>query len=145
TPPPPPVGSFEYDLASSKYQQRWDSFKNFELWLQEEQRSKAIELRLVNTYRDSPLYERTLRYACSRGGTGGTKPYSKLHPTWNRKTEGKRTGCQCSLLVKQYPGTSTVLGNYSDTHNHDVGTANLRFTQISKETREYIAGLLRLK
>jgi hypothetical protein len=47
--------------------------------------------------------------------------------------------------VKEYPGVSTILGNYRDEHNHALGNANLPFTQISKETREYIAGLLRLK
>ncbi|KAJ7675545.1 hypothetical protein B0H17DRAFT_858252, partial [Mycena rosella] len=38
-----------------------------------------------------------------------------------------------------------VLGNYLEEHNHELGNSNLPFTQISKETREYIAGLLRLK
>ncbi|KAJ6540761.1 hypothetical protein B0H19DRAFT_872761, partial [Mycena capillaripes] len=38
-----------------------------------------------------------------------------------------------------------VLGSYSETHDHPLGNANLRFTQIPKATREYIAGLLRLK
>ncbi|KAJ7175420.1 hypothetical protein C8R46DRAFT_835699, partial [Mycena filopes] len=38
-----------------------------------------------------------------------------------------------------------ILGNYRDEHNHDLGNANLPFMQIPKETREYIASLLRLK
>ncbi|KAJ7707069.1 hypothetical protein B0H16DRAFT_1241774, partial [Mycena metata] len=46
---------------------------------------------------------------------------------------------------RQYPGIATVLGNYKDKHNHELGNANLRFISISKETREYIAGLLRMK
>ncbi|KAJ6555866.1 hypothetical protein B0H19DRAFT_947528, partial [Mycena capillaripes] len=56
-----------------------------------------------------------------------------------------RTDCQCALVVKTYPNVPTVLGNYAEEHNHPLGNANLRYTQISKETREYIAGLLRLK
>ncbi|KAJ7340844.1 hypothetical protein DFH08DRAFT_619576, partial [Mycena albidolilacea] len=75
----------------------------------------------------------------------GFKPYTKLHPEWNQKRKSMRTDCQCVLLVKTYPGVSTVLGNYKDEHNHALGNENLRFTQISKEAREYIAGLLRLK
>ncbi|KAJ7017356.1 hypothetical protein C8F04DRAFT_889374, partial [Mycena alexandri] len=77
-------GSFPYDLASGKYNKRWESFKEFDEWFQEEQNSR-------------------------------------------------------------YPGIATVLGNYKDQHNHELGNANLRFTSISKETREYIAGLLRMK
>lgn len=143
--PPPPVGSFEYDVASSKYQMHWETFKDFEDWRAKEQQKHAIELRLVNTYNNTPAYERCLHYVCSRGGTGGRKDYVKQHPDWNRKCENKFTDCKCSLIVKQYPGIPTVLGNYVDTHNHELGNANLRFTQIPKEIREYIAGLLRLK
>ncbi|KAJ6527305.1 hypothetical protein DFH09DRAFT_935668, partial [Mycena vulgaris] len=117
----------------------------FEGWLKCEQQTNAIELRLVNTSSTKPAYLRKLRYVCSRGGTGGEKPYVKLHPDWSRKREGKRTDCRCSLVVKQYPGTSAVLAKYSDTHNHALGNANLRYTQIPADTREHIAGLLRLK
>ncbi|KAJ6475881.1 hypothetical protein DFH09DRAFT_849576, partial [Mycena vulgaris] len=75
----------------------------------------------------------------------GEKLYIKLHPAWNRKRGAKRTACQCVLLVKQYPGTDIVLGSYSDKHDHPLGNANLPYTQIPKDTKEYIAGLLRLK
>ncbi|KAJ7511851.1 hypothetical protein B0H11DRAFT_1700081 [Mycena galericulata] len=124
---------------------RWETWSDFQNWIAEEQRSRAIELRLVNTYQGLPEFERQLRYVCSRGGTGGIKTYLKSHPEWNRKIETKRTDCKCRLLVKQYPGISTVLGDYRDEHDHKLGNANLRFTQIPKETREHIAALLRLK
>ncbi|KAJ7468311.1 hypothetical protein B0H11DRAFT_2306036, partial [Mycena galericulata] len=75
----------------------------------------------------------------------GQKAYTKLHPDWNRKRGPKRTDCKCTLIIKQYPDVPTVLGNYSDTHNHDLGNANLPFTQIPKAAREHIAGLLRMK
>ncbi|KAJ7110912.1 hypothetical protein C8R44DRAFT_533129, partial [Mycena epipterygia] len=78
-------GSLAYDIASRKYQTRWETWPEFETWLKTEQHDNAIEL------------------------------------------------------------LSTVLGNYSAGHNHPIGNANLRFTQIPKDTREYIAGLLRLK
>jgi hypothetical protein len=145
-PPPPPLsGSFEHDKSSEKYQHSWDDWTAFETWRAQEQREKCIEFRLVKTYSGLPEFERQLRYVCSRAGTGGIKPYSKLHPEWNRKIPSKRTDCKCTLLVKQYPGISTVLGNYSDTHDHPIGNLNLPFVQIPKETREYIAGLLRIK
>ncbi|KAF7372423.1 SWIM-type domain-containing protein [Mycena venus] len=145
SPPRYPVGSFHHDLASGKYQKQWNSWHDFEAWLAAEQESHVLEFRLVNTYTGSFLYTRQLRYVCSRAGTGGQKEYIKLHPDWNRKRGPKRTDCKCTLIIKQYPDTSTVLGNYSDVHNHDLGNANLPFTQIPKATREYIAGLLRMK
>jgi hypothetical protein len=123
---------------------RWDSFHDFEVWLAQEQQTHAIKLRLVNTYLNSNHYVRQLRYVCSRGGTGGKKAYVKLHPDWNRKIQNKGTDCECCLLVKQYPGTPIVLGAYNNDHNHELGNANLRFVRIPKDTREHIAGLLRL-
>ncbi|KAJ6523817.1 hypothetical protein B0H19DRAFT_874803, partial [Mycena capillaripes] len=38
-----------------------------------------------------------------------------------------------------------ILGNYCDEHEHPLGNNNLRFTQIPKDTRKYIARLLRFK
>jgi hypothetical protein len=148
----PPIGSFEYDLElydhevnGPRYQERWESFTAFQGWLAQEQCTRGIEFRLVNTYKNTPVYERSLRYVCSRGATGGRKEHAKKHPEWSRKCEKKFTDCPCKLIIKEYPGTNTILGHYSKTHNHDVGNANLRFTQIPKETREYIAGMLRLE
>ncbi|KAJ7605973.1 hypothetical protein DFH06DRAFT_1019876, partial [Mycena polygramma] len=139
-------GSFEYDLGTGKYQKQWTDWAEFLLWRSQEERDKSIELRLVNTYQGAAgVYERQCRYVCSRAGTGGVKTYTKLNPAWIHKLPSKRTDCPCCLLVKQYPGTSTVLGNYSEDHNHAIGNENLRFTQIPRETKEYIAGLLRLK
>jgi hypothetical protein len=145
TPAGPSAGSFEHDLASPTYQERWESWSEFESWLKEEQRANGIELLLVNTYLGLPEFERKLRYVCSRGGTGGLKAYTKLHPDRERKIENKRTDCKCRLIVKQYPGILTVLGDYCRDHDHPLGNANLPFTQIPRETREHIAGLLRLK
>ncbi|KAJ7022387.1 hypothetical protein C8F04DRAFT_923329, partial [Mycena alexandri] len=131
----PRQGSFEYDLASSKYPMRWENFRDFEVWLANEQQAQTIELRLVNTSHISPLYDRRLRYVCSRARTGGKKEYTKLHPEWNRKIQSKFTDFPCSLIVKQYPGTTVVLGKYSPDHNHPTGNGNLRFVRIPAATR----------
>lgn len=145
TPVKHPPGSFEHDLASAKYEKQWEDWAAFEKWITSEQEENAIEFCLVNTYQGSNLYIRQLRYVCSRAGTGGQKAYTKLHPDWTRKRGPKRTDCKCNLIVKQYPGRSTILGNYSDGHNHPLGNANLPYTRIPKEARERIAGLLRMK
>ncbi|KAJ7290632.1 hypothetical protein C8J57DRAFT_1001584, partial [Mycena rebaudengoi] len=145
TPPKNAPGSFQYDLASGKYQTQWEDWHDFQIWFNDEQERHGIEFHLVNTYKRSELYTRQLRYVCSRTGTGGEKGYIKTHPDWNRKRGPKRTDCECTLLVKQYPEISTVLGNYTSTHNYDLGNANLPFTQIPKNAREHIATLLRMK
>ncbi|KAJ7270576.1 hypothetical protein C8J57DRAFT_1065834 [Mycena rebaudengoi] len=141
----PPRGSFQHDLASSNFQKSWKNWADFQSWRAQEQQKLCIELRLIHTHARMPAYIRKLRYVCSRAGTGRVKEYTKLHPDWARKLPTKKTDCECSLVVKQYPGTETILGAYSEEHNHPLGNANLRFTQIPEETREYIAGLLRLK
>ncbi|KAJ7100634.1 hypothetical protein B0H15DRAFT_816760 [Mycena belliarum] len=140
TPPKPTRGCFEHDSASSKFGLRWERWTDFQAWLITEQETHCIELRLVNTYPSTPAFQRACRYVCSRKGTGGIKPYTKLHPEWNRKRGTKRTGCKCTLLVKEYPGVDTILGSYADQHNHPLGNANLPFTRIPKRSREYIAG-----
>lgn len=140
----PKVGSYEYDVNSGEYQVSWPDWASFLAWREQEQVRLCIELRLVNTYQNSPEYVRKLRYVCSRAGTGGKKAYTKKFPDRTRKVESKRTSCKCCLLVKEYPGISTVLGNYFNEHDHPLGNENLRHTRMSKETREYIAALLRL-
>ncbi|KLO15295.1 hypothetical protein SCHPADRAFT_824894, partial [Schizopora paradoxa] len=45
---------------------------------------------------------------------------------------------------QQYPGSSLVLGKYSDTHSHPIGNENLRYTRLSEETKESIAHLLEM-
>jgi len=146
---PPPsltlvLGSLEYDLAKERYTNRWDSWDDFSTWLKNEQEEKAIELRLSKTVYGNPAFKATFYYLCSRHGTGGIKAYQKKHPDWERKVPNKRTDCPGSLRVKSYPGSQAVLGFYDAVHNHETGKANLPYVHISAETREFIAGLLRL-
>ncbi|KAJ7226825.1 hypothetical protein GGX14DRAFT_347988 [Mycena pura] len=79
--PTPRRGSFQYDLASSKFPKQWKDWSKFQDWLQQEQRQHF----------------------------------------------------------------STILGKCCEEHDHTIGNANLRFTRISKDTCEHIAGLLCLK
>ncbi|KAJ7715801.1 hypothetical protein B0H16DRAFT_1339471 [Mycena metata] len=142
---PSPLGSLAHDLEPSNHTHQWPSWVDFEAWRTQEQREQVIELRRVKTYPGNTVYTKGVRYVCSRKGTGGLNAYAKLRPEFGRKMESKRTDCKCVLIVKEYPGVSTVIGNYTSGHNHPVGNANLWFTRISNETREYIAGLLRSK
>jgi hypothetical protein len=54
----PPAGSFEYDRVSDKYHLSWDNWRAFEAWRTEEEHSKFIELRLVNTFYGLLEFER---------------------------------------------------------------------------------------
>jgi hypothetical protein len=147
-PPPssaPVLGSLEYDSAHAKFTNRWGNWEEFSSWLKDEQEEKTVELRLSKTvHGDNTAFKATFYYLCSRHGTGGAKTYQKKHPEWNRKVSNKRMDCPCSLRVKTYPGSSAVLGFYNEGHNHETGNANLPYVHISAETREFIAGLLRL-
>lgn len=46
---------------------------------------------------------------------------------------------------RTYAGSSIIPEKYKKSHKHDIGRANIRFTRISIETHEYIAGFLHLK
>jgi hypothetical protein len=83
-------------------------------------------------------------YVCAHYGTGG-KDYEKKHPGWSRKVPSKATDCPCSLKIKKYHNTSVILGKYHRNHNHPIGADNLRFTRISDATRDWIAGMVRMK
>ncbi|KAF9070339.1 hypothetical protein BDP27DRAFT_1402045 [Rhodocollybia butyracea] len=113
----------------------------------QEQKKQAIELLCARTFseddakHDQGRYLQRQYFVCARHGTGGQKKPKGL--VWNRKIARKRMGCPCRLVVKSYPDTAVILGKYESHHNHDIGNANLRFTRISKDTKELIAGLLR--
>lgn len=142
----PVFGSLEDDLAREKFTNRWDTWEDFTAWLKSEQEEQTIELRLSKTVTGgmSSAFKSTFYYLCSRHGTGGVKTYQKKHPEWERKVPNKRLDCSGSLRVKTYPGSRAVLGFYHAVHNHKTGNANLPYVRISAETREFIAGLLRL-
>ncbi|KAJ7214849.1 hypothetical protein GGX14DRAFT_392114 [Mycena pura] len=103
-------------LASSKYQYRWDNWAKFLEWLSQEQQHECIELRLVNI-----------------AGTGGVKDLNELAVNaacWSRSTLGSPP------FWATIPMCTTIR----------LGTRTFPIhTQIPKETKEYIAGLLRLK
>ncbi|KAJ7322987.1 hypothetical protein DFH08DRAFT_638457, partial [Mycena albidolilacea] len=115
---------------------------DFKTWLTNEQRRNTIELQLVHTVTGLPQFSCKHCFVCSRHGTGGVKVIEKKLPERARKIPSKLTSCQCSLVVKQYPNTTKLLGKYHDEHNHPLNATNLPFTWIQKETREFIAGRL---
>lgn len=140
------AGSFSYDLHGDKFTLQWASWDDFEVWFKAEQREKGFEFCIKDKPRPAnELYSSMTYYYCARQGSGGQKNYTKKNPEGKRKIPTKRTGCNCSLTVKTYPGVTTVLGQYEAQHDHPIGGNELRFTRVSTETRTRIAEMLRMK
>jgi len=138
-------GDFRSDSESGRYNKSWCSWEEFRSFLVQEQAANSIELRQVSSKTGAERYVERTVYVCARYRTGGEKNYEKKHPEWSRKVPTKGTDCPCSLKVKKYHDTSVILGKYQADHNHPTGVDNLRFTRISDATRDWIAGMVRMK
>jgi hypothetical protein len=75
-------------------------------------------------------------YVCLRQMSGGQKKYEKKNPGWHCKIDSKKTGCHCRVAIKLYPHTDTILGNYTNTHDHEIGSNNIAYMRISGIARE---------
>jgi hypothetical protein len=95
--------------------------------------------------RGPPLWTEKRLYVCSRQLSGGRKEYEKKNPDWRRKIGSKKTGCHCKVLIKLYPHTDAILGNYTDTHDHEVGSGNIAYMRMSHGAREQINSMLEQK
>ncbi|KAJ7867319.1 hypothetical protein B0H13DRAFT_2351978 [Mycena leptocephala] len=62
TPRPPPIGSFEHDLKSSKYTLKWDSWREFELLLADEEKTKGIQIRRAKVYDGNSHFDHQYRF-----------------------------------------------------------------------------------
>jgi hypothetical protein len=127
------MGSITYDREEASYNLEWESRDDFDKWLTHEQAAIGIEIWLSRTYypKNSALYSKGKIFCCARNGTGGKKHYVKK-TTCERKIDSKRIkgGCPCSVQIKIYPHTNTILGRYNANHSHPVGKDNLRYIRI---------------
>lgn len=145
---PPKLYYSDYDSdIISAYPLAWQSLEDMQMWLKGEEETKFIELRLKekrpNLLEEKGWTERYV-YVCARQGTGGKKQYQKKFPERGRKVPTKRCGCDCRLIVRCYPNTLKVLGNYNAIHSHPIGNDNAKFTRLTTETRVQIAEMLRI-
>ncbi|PBK82623.1 hypothetical protein ARMGADRAFT_946208, partial [Armillaria gallica] len=83
-------------------------------------------------------------YVCSRQGSGGKKNYERKSNN-RRNIPEKRIdgGCKARLTIKTYPDTTAVRGLYNSAHSHPIGSANLVYTNLSKETLALVQEKLR--
>lgn len=136
-------GGFTYDKLSEVFTLQWPTMQDFTGWLEEEQRRNCYELNLQKKDKGT-RFSCKFRYVCGRKRTGGEKMYTKLNPNRSRKVnEPKLIGCPCTLIVKTYPNTETVLGYFTHKHSHPLGEENLKFTYIPTAARERMQDMIR--
>ena len=140
-------GSYNYDWVHG-YPLEWSDFAAFNAWRREEELRYSIEL-IASTVKcgvtvkcGGPLWTEKRLYVCSRQPSGGRTEFEKKHPDWCRKIGSKKTGCRCRVVIKLYPHTDTILGNYMNTHDHEVGSENIAYTWMSHVAREQIKSML---
>jgi hypothetical protein len=140
-------GSYNYDRVHG-YPLEWSDFAAFNAWRREEELHYSIELiastvkRGATVKRGGPLWTEKRLYVCSRQLSGGRTEFEKKHPDWRRKIGSKKTGCRCRVVIKLYPHTDAILGNYTNTHDHEVGSENIAYTRMSHVAREQIKSML---
>ena len=140
-------GSYNYDRVHG-YPLEWSDFAAFNAWRREEELRYSIELitstikRGVTVKRGGPLWTEKRLYICSRQPSGGWTEFEKKHPDWRRKIGSKKTGCCCRVVIKLYPHTDAILGNYTNTHDHEVGSENIAYTRMSHVAREQIKSMV---
>ncbi len=135
-------GSFNYDRERGDYPLEWSDLAAFNAWRREEERRYSIELIASRVRSGGHLWTQNRLYVCSRQLSGGRKQYEKKNPHWNRKIDSKKTGCHCRVIIKLYPHTDTILGNYRNAHDHEVGSDNIAYTRMSGVAREQIKSML---
>ena len=135
-------GSFNYDREHGNFPLEWSDLAAFNAWRREEELRYSIELIASRVRSGGTLWTQNRLYVCSRQLSGGQKEYEKKKPDWNRKIGSKKTGCRCHVITKLYPHTDTILGHYRNTHDHEVGSANIAYTRMSGVAQEQIKSML---
>ncbi|KAH9962586.1 hypothetical protein BC827DRAFT_1087468, partial [Russula dissimulans] len=138
-------GSFHYDRESGKYPMEWLSLADFEEWHRNEERIYLIELIGSTVVPGRLLWTQKCLYVCSHQLSGGRNKYKNIYPNWKHKIETKKTGCCCHVIIKLYPHMPLILGRYTGEHDHKIGIANIKFTQLSRGAHEQIKLMLAQK
>lgn len=136
-------GSLAYDREKGGMTLDWANEAKFQEWLAAEESEKSIELIVSQIKRSdsSGTWRERRVLRCSREFTGGKRAYQKKNQ-WERRIPSKKTGCQCCLIIKRYPGTETILGKYEDQHDHPLGDDNLRFNRLSGNVRNLVMDMV---
>ena len=140
-------GSYNYDRMHG-YPLEWSNFAAFNAWHHEEELRYSIEL-IASTIKcgvmvkhGGPLWTEKRLYVCLHQPSGGWTEFEKKHPDWHRKIGSKKTGCRCQVVIKLYLHTNAILGNYMNTHDHEVGLENIAYMRMSHIAQEQIKSML---
>jgi hypothetical protein len=140
------VGSISYNQEHG-FLLEWCNLAEFHTWCREEELAYSIEL-IGSTVRDgkkNPFWMKNRLFVCSHQSSGGKSKYQKQFPDRQRKTEDKKSGCQCKIWIKLYHHTPIVLGHYETEHDHEIGLANIAYTRMLRGAREQINNMLMQK
>jgi len=135
-------GSFNYDWERGNYPLEWSNLDAFNAWRQEEELCYSIKLIASMVKHRGPLWTEKRLYICSHQPSGGRKPYEKKNPGWKHKIDSKKKGCHCRVVIKLYPHTDTILGNYTNTHDHKIGSDNIAYMRMSGIAQKQIKSML---
>jgi len=135
-------GSFNYDQEQGDYPMEWSDLAAFNVWHQKEELCYSIELILSMVKCRGPLWTERWVYICSCQMSGGQKKYEKKNLGWHHKINSKKTGCHCRIAIKLYSHTDTILGNYMNTHDHEIGSGNIAYMRMSGVAQEQIKSML---
>ena len=134
--------SYNYDQEHGGYPLEWSNFATFNVWCCEEELCYSIELIASTVKCRGLLWTEKCLYVCLCQMSGGQKQYEKRNLDWHQKIDSKKIGCCCQVVIKLYLHTDTILGNYTNVHNHKVGSDNITYTWISGVAREQIKSML---
>jgi len=131
-------GSFYSDKKGKFYLLEWLNIAEFDAWCQVEEISNSIEFQRSSNWVGGTLWTIKLLFRCGCHFTsGGGDDYQITNPK-QKWVESKKTECPCHIIIKVYPHTSTILGQYVIEHDHELGQANIRHTAVSCEAWEQV-------
>src|SRR6266851_5984957 len=135
-------GSFNYDQEHGVFTLEWANLTAFNAWCWEEELCYSIELITSTVKHRGPLWTQYQLYICLHQLSRGQKHYKKKNLAWNRRINSKKTGCRCQVAIKLYPHTDIILGHYTSTHDHKIGSSNIAYMQMLGVAQEQIISML---
>jgi hypothetical protein len=105
----------------------WSNLAAFNTWCWEEELCYSIKLILSVVKHGGPLWTKRWVYVYLHQMSRGQKKYKKKNLGWHRKIDSKKTSCHCHVTIKLYPHTDTILGNYMNMRDHEIGLDNISY------------------
>ena len=135
-------GSLTHDCEKGTMPLEWENEDKFLAWLTAKEHVKTIKLIVsITEWLDSPNWQVQCTYRCLWEFSGGKLDWENVHQ-WDQKIPLMKTGCQCCLIIKQYPQTKTILRKYDSQHDHPLGDENLQFLRLSHCIRSLVMDMI---